>query len=115
MLLLKAADPRFSFIRMTVKQQTPIRSETGGEIRLDLGSEYAKKLGLAHLAEWDGSAEVVAEPAADTNNTEDGEGKAGGKKKKNKKKKKKVRSQQRSFMFASHNDTLTNETLFAQQ
>jgi hypothetical protein len=101
---------------MTVKQQTPIKSETGGEIRLDLGSEYAKKLGLAHLAEWDGSAEVVAEPAADNtnNNAEDGEGKAGGKKKKNKKKKKKVRSQNNGLScFASHNnDTLTNENSF---
>ncbi len=114
-MLLKAAYLRFSSIRMTVKQQTPIKSERGGEIRLDLGSEYAKKLGLAHVAAGDGSAEVVAEPAGDTKKLEEGEGMAGGKKKKSKKKKKKVRSQERSFLFGSHNETLTNENLFAQQ
>ena len=84
----------FFLFRMTINQQTPIKSE-GGAISIRLGSPFATKLGFADFAEWDGNSAATSVPTTDpTSATGESEETGGGKKKKkNKKKKKKVRTE----------------------
>ena len=75
---------------MTTIQQTPIKSD-GKEVDIELGSNYARQLGLGDIAEYDGTS-VPSDQPDSTGNADQptqGEGGGGKKKKKNNKKKKK--------------------------
>jgi len=70
---------------MTMNQQTPIK-DGGKSIDIELGSNYAKYLGLADLTEYDSTTTATH---ADPTNQSNREEKSSKKNKKKKKKKKK--------------------------
>jgi hypothetical protein len=73
-----------------LEQQRPIESK-GNFVNIDLGSEYAKQLGLGEFEEFDGTSladETKTSTGPGGSKEEDNAGKTTGGKKKKKKKKK---------------------------